>query len=276
MAEHGCGLGVIAEPYRVPQNHPLWAVSECGNSAITWRLTDEPVACSKIGAGNGFVVVRWDRAYVAGVYVSSAVDAASFERSLNDLKIILDRVLPAQVMVAGDFNAKSALWGSPVTDRRGRILECWAASLGLVVLNRGGVQTCVRHQGGSVIDLTWATPDLARRVSEWRVAEEIESLSDHLFIEMSLPVTPPEVQARRREANARFPRWALKKLDGDLLKASISTALWVNDPKGQSEDPDEVAGWIGDIMTQACDASMPRSKPFVRKTVLVDGGNCHT
>ncbi|XP_071652698.1 uncharacterized protein [Temnothorax longispinosus] len=197
MAERGCGLGVIAAPYRVPQNHPL--------------------------------------------------------------------VLPAQVMVAGDFNAKSALWGSPVTDRRGRILECWAASLGLVVLNRGGVQTCVRHQGGSVIDLTWATPDLARRVSEWRVTEEIESLSDHLFIEMSLPVTPPEVRARRREANARFPRWALKKLNGDLLKASISTALWVNDPKGQSEDPDEVAGWIGDIMTQACDASMPRSKPFVRK-----------
>ncbi|XP_071571459.1 uncharacterized protein [Temnothorax nylanderi] len=148
MAERGCGLGVAAEPYWVPPNHTLWAGSRCGLVAITWRLTDEPVACSRVKAGDGFVMVKWDRVFVTGVYISPNVDVASFERVLEDLRVCLARILPGQVIVAGDFNAKSALWGSPVTDGRGRILEYWAAGLGLTVLNSGGVQTCVRHRGG--------------------------------------------------------------------------------------------------------------------------------
>ncbi|XP_071578831.1 uncharacterized protein [Temnothorax nylanderi] len=166
MAERGCGLGVATEPYWVPPNHSSWAGSRCGLVAITWRLTDEPVACSRVEAGDGFVIVKWDRVYVAGVYISPTVDTVTFERVLEDIRISLARILPGQVIVAGDFNAKSALWGSPagsihsrqnstgecgpcspVTDGRGRILEYWAAGLGLTVLNSGGIQTCVRHQG---------------------------------------------------------------------------------------------------------------------------------
>ncbi|XP_024882910.1 uncharacterized protein LOC112461763 [Temnothorax curvispinosus] len=169
------------------------------------------------------------------------------------------------MVVAGDFNAKSALWGSPVTDRRGRILETWAAGLDLVIVNSGQVQTCVRRQGGSIIDLTWASPPVARRIEGWRVAEETESLSDHLFIEMSLSVIPPEVQARRRVAESRFPRWALKKINTDLIRAAMSVSLWAEDPVSSSEEVDEAAGWIGDLMAAACDAAMPRIKPMVRK-----------
>ncbi|XP_071572844.1 uncharacterized protein [Temnothorax nylanderi] len=151
MAERGCGLGIAAEPYWVPPNHSLWAGSRCGKVAITWRLTSEPVPCTRVEAGNGFVIVQWDRVYVAGVYISPNVDIASYERVLEDLRVCLARFLPqSQVIVAGDFNAKSALWGSPVTDGRGRILEYWAAGLGLTVLNTGTAQTCVRHRGGGV------------------------------------------------------------------------------------------------------------------------------
>jgi len=31
LAERDCGLGIVAEPYRVPPNHPLWAVSVGGS-----------------------------------------------------------------------------------------------------------------------------------------------------------------------------------------------------------------------------------------------------
>ncbi|XP_071653256.1 uncharacterized protein [Temnothorax longispinosus] len=222
MAERGCGLGVAAEPYWVPPDHSLWAGSRCGLVAITWRQTDEPVACSRVGAGDGFVIVKWGRVHVVEVYISPNVNVATFEGTLANLKASLTRILPAQqVLVAGDFNAKSALWGSPVTDAQGGILENWAAGLGLIVLNRGTVQTCVRHRGGSIVDLTWASPAIARRVEGWRVAEEIETLSDHLFVEMSLPVTLREVRARRIEAENRFPRWAHRKIDGDMLRASV-------------------------------------------------------
>ncbi|XP_024892023.1 uncharacterized protein LOC112467570 [Temnothorax curvispinosus] len=170
VAEQGCNLGVAAKPYRVSPNNALWAGSRCGSVAITWRQTRDPVPCSKFGVGNGYVVVKWGRVYVAGVYVSPNMDTASFERVLDELRICLMRIPPAhrQILVAGDFNAKSTLWGSPdaTANARGGILELWMAGLGLVLLNSGNAQTCVRLRGGSIIDLTWASPSVARRVRD--------------------------------------------------------------------------------------------------------------
>ncbi|XP_071572512.1 uncharacterized protein [Temnothorax nylanderi] len=148
MAERGCGLGVAAEPGRVPPNSPLWAVSRCGLAAVTWRQTEDPVACTRVEAGDGFALVKWGQTYVAGVYISPRLRLAEYEETLENLKATLERFLPCQIIVAGDFNAKSVLCGSPATDGKGRILEEWAAGLGLVVLNTGNVQTCVRARGG--------------------------------------------------------------------------------------------------------------------------------
>ncbi|XP_024872447.1 uncharacterized protein LOC112455008 [Temnothorax curvispinosus] len=82
---------------------------------------------------------------------------------------------------------------------------------------------------------------------------------------MSLSAIPPEVQARRREAEERFPRWALRKIDADLLRAAMSVSLWAKDPAASSEDVDEAAGWIGGVMKAACDAAMPLVTPMKRK-----------
>ncbi|XP_071640006.1 uncharacterized protein [Temnothorax longispinosus] len=145
MAERGSRLGVAAEPYRVPLNHPCWAVDRCGSVAITWRATEEPVACTRLVADDGFVAVRWGHIVVVGVYFSFNKDVAQFEGFLDRLRDFVERILPQPVIVAGDFNAKAALWGSPITNARGRILEDWAAGLGLVCVNTGNAQTCARH-----------------------------------------------------------------------------------------------------------------------------------
>ncbi|EFN75156.1 hypothetical protein EAI_03652, partial [Harpegnathos saltator] len=76
------------------------------------------------------------------------------------------------VIVAGDFNAKSEVWGSRRGDRRGEETVDWAAGLGLHILNEGDKSTFVGQQGESIIDLTWATPAAMGRVQTWRVADE--------------------------------------------------------------------------------------------------------
>ncbi|XP_071579936.1 uncharacterized protein [Temnothorax nylanderi] len=130
-------------------------------------------------------------------------------------------------MVAGDFNAKSALWGgSPHTDQRGHVLELWAAGLGLCLVNTGRESTCVRRQGASIVDLTWANHLAERKIRGWRVVTDQETLSDHLYIEMMVRATPPELLARRRDADKKRQRWALKKLDKDLLKAAVLGLTW--------------------------------------------------
>ncbi|XP_071579495.1 uncharacterized protein [Temnothorax nylanderi] len=83
---------------------------------------------------------------------------------------------------------------------------------------------------------------------------------------MSLPVTTPEIQVCRRGAEQRFPRWALRKLDKEMLRASLRVSLWADNSVVQTGDIDEAAAWIGEAMTSACDASMPRSRPQPRRS----------
>jgi hypothetical protein len=72
----------------------------------------------------------------------------------------------------------------------------------------------VRRRGGSVVDVTFATPAVAQRVSDWRVLERVETLSDHLYIRF-------EVSSQQRYSTSptyRFPRWSITKLDKDLAE----------------------------------------------------------
>lgn len=62
----------------------------------------------------------------------------------------------------------------------------WAAECDLRIVNIGSVPTCVRPQGFSVIDLTWSTPDLIHEITNWYVAEDTETLSDHKYIRFQI------------------------------------------------------------------------------------------
>jgi len=67
-----------------------------------------------------------------------------------------------------------------------------------------------------VVDLTWVSLNLVGHVADWRVREEIESLSDHRYISYSL--NPGIVVPRGK---IQGPRCNLRKLDSDMLLDSI-------------------------------------------------------
>lgn len=81
---------------------------------------------------------------MVGVYFSPRLNKAVFEAGHDGIGDFIRSRLPAPVLLAGDFNAKSALWGSSCPNLRGEILEEWAVALGLVCLNEGNVSTCIR------------------------------------------------------------------------------------------------------------------------------------
>ncbi|XP_071569790.1 uncharacterized protein [Temnothorax nylanderi] len=103
MAERGSGLGVVAEPYRVPPNHACWAVDRRGSVAVTWRMTSDPVACTQLEAGDGYVVVKWGHTVVVGVYVSPSTSVAQYEAYLDGLWTCAVRWIHCPLVVAGDF-----------------------------------------------------------------------------------------------------------------------------------------------------------------------------
>ncbi|XP_011147091.2 uncharacterized protein LOC105187787 [Harpegnathos saltator] len=89
----------------------------------------------------------------------------------------------------------------------------------------------------------------------WRVADELEALSDHRIIEMELSVTPSGLRPQRNKA-PRPGRWALKQLDREALETSLEVATWPQRMEGQ--DLDSGVKEIVDIIARACNKSMPR------------------
>jgi hypothetical protein len=187
IRESGVALAVIAEPYNVP-NATNWAQDTSGRAAIIWTPGLGPHGVL-LDRGNGYLAVEWAPAIpiaVVGIYVSPNCGLGAFGDFLNEVGSCVRRCYPRQVMVLGDFNAYSTQWGNDRTTSRGRWLSDWAAGNGLALANQGAVKTCVVWRGALVVDLTWATPALYRKIRNWHVAEGVETLSDHLYVYMEL------------------------------------------------------------------------------------------
>ncbi|XP_053608869.1 uncharacterized protein LOC128674399, partial [Plodia interpunctella] len=254
MAEWDLDVAVVAEPYAVP-SLPHWAGDLDGLVAIVARPgAAPPLAIKK--RGNGFVVAVRGEYAIIGVYFSPNRDLPALERFLDALGPEIRRLAPLKVFVAGDFNAKSTAWGNPATEPKGRKVEEWALAAGLSLLNRGTAHTCVRRTGGSVVDLTFATPSAARSVSDWRVDGGVETLSDHLYIRFEVSAAPQCQAASSSRVRSRFPRWALTRLDRELAEEAAIVGRWSLPPL-DGMGVDDAADRLGDAFTAVCRAAMP-------------------
>ena len=97
------------------------------------------------------------------------------------------------VLLGGDANARSIVYGSNRTDARGRALEQIFLRNNLTFLNVGTSPTCTASDQGSVIDITAITNTMENIVHGWKVSQK-ESNSDHKLIEFKLKAAEPETK----------------------------------------------------------------------------------
>ncbi|CAK9820194.1 Putative 115 kDa protein in type-1 retrotransposable element R1DM [Anthophora quadrimaculata] len=265
LREWKVALAVAAEPYSVP-DHPSWFRDEGGSVAIVRGDMPGAPPVTLLESGRGYLAVQWGEYAVVGLYAPPSRSISEFEELLGGVAAFIRQFHPRPVLVLGDFNAHASAWASPRTDARGEVVLDWAAELELRLVNRGSTATCVRPQGSSIVDLTWASPSAVRRVAGWRVAEEAETLSDHRYIVFSASGAAQQSGAPRPRCpdGVLPPRWALRRLDEDALMAVVHAVDWSN--AGTSPvDAREGAEWFRGIMTNVCDVSMPRSRPLPRR-----------
>lgn len=193
---------------------------------------------------------------IVSCYVSPNVDNDSYSRFLDSLDRMIDAdSLP--LIIAWDFNAHSILWGSPVTDGRGELVEEWTAARDLRLANVGIAYTCVRHQGCSIIDLTWTTPNLLDRLANWIVLEEAKTLSDHQYVEFTIR----DVDSRNyNNQKNKQKRWNFVKLDCDLFVEILEFLTNTSLPDNMELEPESYADWLMQIMKSACNVSAPLIK----------------
>lgn len=265
LAERGCTLGIVAKPYNVPENHPNWASDVTGSVAITWRWWDGAPICSLLEQGNHFVAVKWGLFVVIGTYLPPSESIATYEQRLEDIASCIRQFIRFPIILGGDFNAWNNVWGSRSTNLRGAVLEDWGSSLGLHLLNKGAQDTCVRPQGSSIVDLTWATSSAARMVVDWKVLLDVEHLSDHRYIAISFGHRHRRSFRSSCRQHQEQPRWTFKRLNEDMFMASVVTAMWSYSPI--EHDPSEKELWIRMVITRACNAAMPRARKVSRRSI---------
>ncbi|XP_047544466.1 uncharacterized protein LOC125076778 [Vanessa atalanta] len=239
MAEWQIDVAVVSEPYVVHLRDD-WVSDHEGVVAIVAPAVAGSPAIEGVARGRGFVVAAVGGVAIVGVYASPNRSLAEFEQLLVEVGALVGQASPNPVLVAGDFNAKSTAWGSPSTDARGEALEEWAVSLGLAVINSGSESTCVRQQGESIVDVTFASIALARRVRDWRVETAVETLSDHRYIRYDVSAAPV---VRPAVVRSEGPRWSLGRLDSQLAKEAAIVEAWCagSDPVVQSQASDSTS-----------------------------------
>lgn len=250
--EADVGLMLISEPPRRLIDSATCFTSKDRQAAVIWR--PEGTAgkfCRLENSGAGFVVVSLDRNYYISCYISPNVNNYIFSAFLDD---IYDTVkgTNGSFLIGGDFNARSVLWESSITDRRGDLIGWWAAALDIRLLNVGDTHTCIRPQGSSVIDLSWATADLQTSIISWSVLESVESLSDHQYIEIVF------TSSCTKSCDSSIKRrWNLKKLDSELFTAVVEFFATTGVPEDSVSNPEKYANWIVGLVSNACNVAAP-------------------
>jgi hypothetical protein len=219
------------------------------------------------------VVFAWGNFVVAACYISQYCGLSVFEEVLDSVGLWLSafrqyRRCPA--LVLGNFNAKSALCGSPRTDRRGRLLGEWTAGFDLCVVNSGSELTCVRRLGGSIVDITLATIEALRRNWGWEVATE-ETASDHRYIRMMVSPLIASPAPMHSRPGKKSPRWSLRQLNEDALMAVALAVTWPEHATGMEEDGEVVPrGDVASLRHRHAPGLL--APPGQVPGVLVDGG----
>lgn len=262
MAMMNVELSIMAEPYSIP-DRPTWYSDQTNKVAIYWRGIKGSPLITEYDKGKGYIAVLWGTCLVIGTYISPNIPLIEFEGYLRSIGNCICSYNGNRVLLMGDMNAKAVEWGSPKTDARGNTLIPWAAGLGLKLINQGTRHTCVRKIGGSIVDLTWASPRMERVISNWRVADEIETVSDHKYIVIQISSVPyPKGITERdtRRGENYYPKWAVHKMNKDALITAALVKAWTEQPEEETVEVEEEVTWLGDAMTQICDMAMPRIK----------------
>lgn len=200
---------------------------------------------------------------VVSIYISPNCAMNYFLNALDELRSFCVTCDCPYLIICGDLNSRSRLWGYSRTNVRGRILEGWLTERDLRISNVGNTPTCVRPQESSIVDLTIISASLIGRVSDWHVVQGFESFSDHryIFFRMSWGLDA----MRQLPGHMGHPRWSFKEFNKPLFTSLIELKLKYMD---QDQSIEEQAVWMARTTQEACDVAAKRVRSRPRATAV--------
>ncbi|KAG5869839.1 hypothetical protein JTB14_007473 [Gonioctena quinquepunctata] len=90
--------------------------------------------------------------------------------------------------ILGDINAKSPTWGSPTNYRRGEYWEELMSALNLNIMNDDMEPTFASRRTESYIDITCATSNIQKGISDWNGRSKTDPNTRRKFAEHEIKV----------------------------------------------------------------------------------------
>lgn len=181
IREEDVALCVVSEVPRIRNPSSQWVLSTDELAGIYHRPEITRRLMTSGTCFPGIAVADIGTITVISCYLSPNMDRSDTLEFFDNLSDAMDMVTKPAI-VAGDWNAKSPMWGSTSSNWRGRLLENWISERDLCILNTGSTPTCVRPQGSSTIDVTLCTSGMFSYIHSWNVLTDTVSLSDHYYI----------------------------------------------------------------------------------------------
>ena len=237
----GCDVLVLSEPNKAISTDRGYICDKDVDTAVIIRTNCDKTSVISVYRSNGFVCVEFGICLVISCYVSPNVDDKRLEGVLYDMQHQIKNGKPT--IIAGDLNAKSSLWGSPIENARGRLVADWLAQNVMVVINTGDEPTFVRRGSQSFLDITFCNQKFCGQVEGWTVLTT-ENLSDHRTITYTVNTDGKPSQSADVCNNKR---WCFSRSREEQVRKLIRRMI----PEDARFDVDELTDILQSICKEA-------------------------
>ena len=182
-----------------------------------------------------------------------------------------------QVIIGGDFNAKSPFWGSQIQNKRGNQLLATLSENDLFIMNKGNSPTFETLRGTRIIrsniDITLTSKKIVDNIIDWNVLKNIKISGDHLPIRFDYNKNLSSKNNHHRNhridqqlittvkwntTNVDWNEWA-KNIKQELILANIHDVNIIKNIE-KEENLDYVISQLNNILTKINNKMLPRYK----------------
>jgi hypothetical protein len=192
------------------------------------QLSDEDNITLEITRGDTTLILAsmyWDR-------------QKPIEQDLTKFDKILKHGIREGVIIAMDSNARSTTWHDTTTNNRGKQLEEYIMSKQLHIMNEPSTKTTFENRiGKSNIDLTLATSNVLRRITDWSISDE-KSNSDHSIISYDIKTS----NNHKNNTNTKERKFGVHSVNTEKYKENIhrtvESIIWERSKENGEDDLD--------------------------------------
>lgn len=251
------GLPISSTTITGSNDNPKAAINILNRSIETTKLTqfcDSHCVCVEIRSSVGTF-------YLVSVYCQFS---DPIELHLSKLEKITRNLRGKNIIIAGDFNARSTTWFDRQTNQSGQEVEDFIERQQLYLANEPNQPCTFNLHGESNIDLTLATGGILNLIKNWSVYPDWTT-SDHRAIVFDVCRVANVMENTISDSDGS--RFNLKSASWDIFEANIFNQFCGTQcdiPIENTEDLENLATQITRKIISACEAAFP-TRSLMRK-----------